>query len=174
MSNCEEFFPKFSLRNKDHEKASLLIENHESELLEPISEYDCTRSLLALQDWITESSDISLAKNLNIESGDMHRMVENSDWLIYCLREIAKEFDRVDLLEEFDILRKRTAYGIRKELVDLVKIKGIGRIRARILFKHGIKNTGDLSKIPVNKLAKIDKIGSTLADSIKSQLHRVK
>ena len=48
ISNCEEFFPKFSLRNKDYETASVLIENHSSELLEPISEYDCSRSLLAL------------------------------------------------------------------------------------------------------------------------------
>jgi helicase len=38
------------------------------------------------------------------------------------------------------------------------------------LYKNGIKNLEDLSKIPVKKLAEIDKIGSTLADNIKSQL----
>ena len=174
VSNCEEFFPKFSLRNKDYEKASLLIENHTSELLESISEYDCNRSLLALYSWITESSELSLSDNLNIESGDMHRMVENTDWLIYCLREIAKEFERADLLEEFDMLRKRVIYGIHEELIDLVKIKGIGRVRSRILFRHGIENLTDLSKVSVNKLGEIDKIGSTLANKIKSQLRRVR
>ncbi len=69
ISNCEEFFPKFSLRNKDYESASLLIENNSSELLKPISEYDCSRSLLALQAWISESSELSLSDNLGIESG---------------------------------------------------------------------------------------------------------
>jgi len=174
ISSCEEFFPKFSLRNRDYESASLLIENHSSELLEPISEYDCSRSLLALQAWITESSELSLSDSLSIESGDMHRMAEMANWLSYCLREISKHVERADLLEELDDLRKRIVYGIREELLDLVRVKGIGRVRARILYKHKIKNLDDLAKIPVNKLAEIDKIGSTIADNIKSELRKVR
>ncbi|MBS3921562.1 MAG: DEAD/DEAH box helicase [Nitrosarchaeum sp.] len=174
ISNCEEFFPKFSLRNKDFETASLMIENHSSEILEPLSEYDCSRSLLALQAWITESSELSLSDNLGIESGDMHRMVETADWLTYCLREISKHVERADLLDELENLRRRIIYGIKEELLDLVKVKGIGRVRARVLYKHGIKSLDDLSKIPVNKLAEIDKIGSTIADNIKSELKKVR
>ena len=174
ISNCEEFFPKFGLRQKDYELTSTLIENNSSELIEPISEYDCNRSLLALNSWITESSEVSLADNLKIESGDIHRLVENSDWLVYCLRELAKELERVDLLDELDVLRRRISYGIREELLELVKIKGIGRIRARQLYKNRIKNLDDLASVPVKKLAEIDKIGSTLADKIKSQLRNGK
>jgi len=174
ISNCEEFFPKFSLRQKDYESASLMIENNSSELLEPISEYDCSRSLLGLQAWITESSELSLSDSLGIESGDMHRMTENANWLLYCLREISKYIERADLLEELDDLRKRIVYGIREELLDLVRVKGIGRVRARILYKHGVKNLDDLAKIPVNKLAEIDKIGSTIADNIKAELRKVR
>jgi len=174
ISNCEEFYPKFSLRNKDYESASLLIENNSSELLEPISEYDCSRSLLALHAWVTESSELSLSDNFGIESGDMHRMAETANWLSYCLREISKHVERADLLEELGNLRKRIAYGIREELLELVKVKGIGRVRARILYKHKIKNLDDLAKIPVNKLTEIDKIGSTLADKIKSELRKVR
>ena len=174
ISNCEEFFPKFSLRKKDYESASLMIENHSSELLEPISEYDCSRSLLALQAWITESTELSLSDSLGIESGDMHRMTETANWLSYCLREISKHVERADLLEELGDLRRRIVYGIREELLDLVRVKGIGRVRARILFKNGIKNLNDLEKIPVNKLAEIDKIGSTIAKNIKTELRRVR
>ena len=174
ISNCEEFYPKFSLRKKDYESASLLIENNSSELLEQISEYDCSRSLLALHAWITESSELSLSDNFGVESGDMHRMAETANWLSYCLREISKHVERADLLEELGNLRKRIVYGIREELLELVRIKGIGRIRARILYKHRIKNLDDLAKIPVNKLAEIDKIGSTLADNIKSELRKVR
>jgi len=172
ISNCEEFFPKFSLRIKDYEPLGIMLENFSSELIEPISEYDCSRSLMALQSWITESSEIALADSLKIESGDIHRLIQTADWLLYCLRELAKQGDNLDLLDELDILRKRVIYGIREELTDLVKIKGIGRIRARKLFNHGIKTLEDLSKIPVKKLAEIDKIGSTLADNIKSQLQK--
>lgn len=174
ITSSEEFFPKFSLRNKDYEVLSVLLENHSSELIEPISEYDCSRSLLALQSWLSESSEIQLSDNLNIESGDMHRLVETADWLVYCLYEIAKLLGRSDLLEEISTLRKRITYGIKEELVELVQIKGIGRVRARKLYHHGIKTLEDLHAIPTKKLAEIDKIGPIIADNIKSQLKKVR
>ncbi|MCA2003178.1 MAG: DEAD/DEAH box helicase [Candidatus Nitrosotenuis sp.] len=174
VTNSEEFFPKFSLRNKDYEMASVLIENRASELIERISEYDCSRGMLALHSWINEASEMSLSDNLNVESGDMHRMVEIADWLLYCLYELAKLLERTDLLEEISILRTRIRYGIKEELVDLTQIRGIGRVRARKLYDRGIKTIEDLRKIPVEKLAEIDKIGATLADNIKSQLSKVR
>ncbi|MEM4241152.1 MAG: DEAD/DEAH box helicase [Candidatus Nitrosotenuis sp.] len=174
ITSSEEFFPKFSLRNKDYEITSNLIENHSSELIEPISEYDCSRSLIALHEWLNESSDVHLSDKLGIESGDMNRMTELADWLVYCLYDLAKLFERADLLEELDVLRKRIQYGIKEELIELVQIRGIGRIRARKLFANGIRNLEDLRKIPVDKLAQIDKIGPTIADNIKSQLKKVR
>ena len=123
--------------------------------------------------WINESSEIFLSDNLGIESGDMHRMSETSDWLVHSLYELAKLESRDDILDELNILRERISYGIKEELAELVKIRGIGRIRSRILYKNGIKNQYDLSKIPIKDLAKIDKIGSSLAESIKAQLQKV-
>jgi len=174
VSGCDEFFPKFGLRGKDYEKASMLIESRSPELIGQISEYDCNRSLLALDSWISESSELSLSDNLGIESGDMHRMVETGDRLLYCLREIAKGIDRADLLEELDVLRARVTYGIRQDLADLVRVRGIGRVRARALHRHGVTDVAGLRRIPVSRLAGIDKIGSALAKNIKSQLRRVR
>ena len=93
---------------------------------------------------------------------------------VYSLRELSREFRRQDLVKELDILRKRIRYGIKKELLDLVKIRGIGRIRARMLYKNNIKNISDLKKTHIDKLSKIDKIGVTIAKSIKSQLENSK
>jgi len=174
VTNCEEFFPKFSLRNKDYEIASTLLENYESEMIEPISEYDCTRSMLALHSWMSESSEVHLSDTLNVESGDMHRMAETADWLVYCLYEIAKLLERGDLLDELAMLRKRISYGIKEELVELTQIRGIGRVRARKLYGGGVKTIEDLKKIPLERLAEIDKIGQTVADNIKSQLSKVR
>ena len=173
ITNCEDFFPKFSLRNKDYQTIGTLLENNLSELIELISEYECSRSLLAMHAWINESSEIFLSDNLGIESGDMHRMAETCDWLVYSLYELAKLESRADILDELNVLRQRISYGIKEELIDLVKIRGIGRIRSRILYKNGIKNLQDLSKIPIKDLAKMDKIGSTLAENIKDQLQKV-
>jgi helicase len=174
ISNCEEFFPKFSLRQKDYGDVSLLIENHSNELIEQISEYDCSRSLLALNAWINEYTEIHLSERLGIESGDMHRMAETANWLCFCLREISKNTEKADLLEEISKLRQRIVYGIKEELLELVKVKGIGRVRARKLYSHGVKNLEDLKKIPVKKLAEIDKIGLIIADNIKTELKKVK
>ncbi|MDE1769693.1 MAG: DEAD/DEAH box helicase [Thaumarchaeota archaeon] len=170
----EDFFPKFSLRNKDYELVGTLIENYADQLIDIISEYDCNRSLLALHAWINESSEIFLSDNFGIESGDMYRMVETGDWLIHALYEIAKLEKKDEALNEIDSLRSRIKYGIKEELVDLVRIKGIGRVRARILFKNGIKTTQDLTEISAEKLSKIDKIGPVIAENIKTHLKKIR
>jgi helicase len=170
----EDFFPKFSLRNKDYELVGTLIENYADQLIESISEYDCNRSLLALHAWINESSEIFLSDNFGIESGDMYRMVETADWLVHALYEIAKLEKKDETLNEIDTLRSRIKYGIKTELVDLVRIKGIGRVRARILFKNGIKTTQDLTEISTEKLSKIDKIGPVIAENIKTHLKKIR
>ncbi|HJW19205.1 MAG TPA: DEAD/DEAH box helicase [Candidatus Nitrosotalea sp.] len=170
----EDFFPKFSLRNKDYEFLGTLIENYADQLIEPISEYDCNRSLLAIHAWINESSEIFLSDNFGIESGDMHRMADTADWLIHALYEIAKLEKKDEILTEIDSLRSRMTYGIKEELVDLVQVKGIGRIRARVLFKNGIKTREDLTSISVEKLAKIDKIGPIIAENIKTHLKKIR
>ena len=110
----------------------------------------------------------------HVESGDMHRMVETGNWLTYCVRELSKELGRRDLIEEIEILRQRIRYGIKEELTDLVKVKGIGRVRARRLYKAGIKTRENLAKTSVNQLAVIDKIGLTVANNIKSELQKVR
>ncbi len=174
ITNCEDFFPKFVLRNKDYGTIGTLLENYASELIESISEYDCSRSLLAMHAWINESSEIFLSDNLGIESGDMHRMAENSDWLAYSLYELAKLETRDDLLDELSVLRQRISHGIKEELVELVKIRGIGRIRSRMLYKNGIKSLYNLSEISIEELAKIDKIGMSRAENIKTQLQKIR
>lgn len=174
ITSCEDFFPKFSLRNKDYEAISTLIENYADELIENISEYDCNRSLLSLHAWINESSEIFLSDNLGIESGDMHRMVETTQWLTHGLYELAKLEKKNEILTEIDNLLSRVTYGVKEELVDLVKVKTIGRVRARILFKNGIKTTEDLTIVSLEKLAKMDKIGPTIAENIKTHLKKVR
>jgi helicase len=174
ITNSEDFFPKFSLRNKDYELIGTLLENYADQLIENISEYDCNRSLLAMHSWINESTEIFLSDNLGIESGDMYRMSESADWLMHALYELAKLEKREDVLEELSVLRTRMEYGIKEELVALVKIRGIGRVRARILFKNGIKTLEELALTPIEKLSKMDKIGPVIAENIKTQLKKIR
>ena len=170
ITSCGEFFPKFGLRIKDEERVDIVLENNIQTKIKHIDVQDCTRSLLAMELWINEGTEIDLSDQLNIESGDMHRMAETANWLAYSLRELSRLLGRIDLIKELDDLRQRIIYGIKEELIDLVKIKGIGRVRARRLYRNNIKTRQDLAATSVNQLAAIDKIGMTVANNIKSQL----
>ena len=170
ITNCSEFFPKFGLRIKDEERLDIVLENNIQTKIKHIDVQDCTRSLLAMELWINEGTEIDLSDQLNIESGDIHRMAETANWLAYSLRELSRLLGRIDLIKELDDLRQRIIYGIKEELIDLVKIKGIGRVRARRLYRNNIKTRQDLAATSVNQLAAIDKIGMTVANNIKSQL----
>ena len=77
-------------------------------------------------------------------------------------------------MSELESLRARVVYGIKEELVELVRVRGIGRVRARALYKNGIKTLDDLASVPVEKLAKIDKIGPVNAENIKTHLKNVR
>ena len=171
ICGADEFFPKFGITEtmevnlKDMIDTYIPRDMHEDKIRHG-------RSVLALNFWIDERSELQTSEILGVEAGDMHRMVETADWLLYCLREIAAELGRRDLVEDIYMLRQRMKYGVRKELLELVRIRGIGRIRARSLYKNKIRDAADLHKIPLDRLAGISKIGPALARSIKSQTRR--
>jgi helicase len=170
ITTSADFYPKLSLRKKDFEELSSLIQYHSNELFYPITEYDCSRSLLALNEWIDETSDRMISNKVGVEPGDMHRMVENGGWLTYSLYEVAKLLKREDLLAEIYNLRSRIKYGVREELIPIVALEGIGRVRARALYDAGLTDTRKLAKVSNSKLAAISKIGPTVAAKLKEQL----
>jgi helicase len=100
----------------------------------------------------------------------LYRMVETTYWLSYCLYEIAKLIGRKDLLPGIAKLRVRIKHGIKSELIPLIQLEGIGRIRARALFKAGITSVTEIDKISESKLGSIPKIGVKLAKKLKNQI----
>ena len=79
-----------------------------------------------------------------------------------------------DLTFDVERLRTRIRYGIKEELLDLVQLKGVGRIRARHLYAHGFKTLSDLKFTTVEELGKIRQIGKTLAADIVTQITQTK
>jgi hypothetical protein len=47
----------------------------------------------------------------------------------------------------------RVRYGIKEELLELAALEGVGRIRARMLFKHGYHTLADLKPATAEHLA---------------------
>jgi helicase len=73
-------------------------------------------------------------------------------------------------LSDINNLILQVKYGCKKELLNLVQIKGIGRVRARSLFNEGFLTINDLRDVPIKRLAKIKTIGDSIAKSIKDQI----
>jgi helicase len=172
ISSSADFYPRLSLRRNDRDEISLLIHDRSAELLYEISEYDCSRSFWALYEWTDETTEKVLSDKMGVEPGDMHRIVETAEWLAYSLYEVAKLLRREDLLPELYNLRTRIRYGVKEELLPLVALEGIGRVRARALYGAGFTDTTKIAGAPQERLAAISKIGPTVAQKLKDQLKK--
>ena len=170
IADSPDFYPKLSLRKTDYDQVSMLIQRRGNELLYPVSEYDCSRSFWALCWWIEETSERVLSDKIGVEPGDMHRIVEISNWLAYSLYEVAKLLRRGDLMPELYNLRTRIRHGVKEELLSLVVLEGIGRVKARALYNAGFTDISTITKASEAKLASVPKIGPTLAGKLKHQL----
>lgn len=170
ITESPDFYPKFALRKRDIEEFCSDIEEHRSELIYPINEFECSRSLWALYRWINESTDKILSDKIGVEPGDMHRIVEIADWLAYSLYEVTKIMRHSDLLVEIHRLRLRIKYGVREELLQLIRLKGIGRVRARSLYGIGFTDLTEIANASEAQLSAVSNIGPTIAKNIKEQL----
>ena len=125
-------------------------------------------------DWISEEKEEIICDRFSTGPGDIRRYIETIDWLTYSLAELAKLFKpkkNISILKE---LRIRIKYGIKKELIELANLKGIGRIRARSLYNKKYHSVDNLDKASIQQLSNVPQIGVAIAKSIKDQLSKLK
>jgi helicase len=120
--------------------------------------------------WINERTEDAVCERFGIGPGDIRRHIETADWLLYSTGRIASLCDADEALPAMDELRQRVKYGIKRELLELVSLKGIGRARARNLFNSGFRSLEKIRKASTKKLSAVPAIGPRIAQSIKKQL----
>ncbi len=122
-------------------------------------------SALMLRDWMAEIDEESIIKKYHITPGALYAKLSNADWVIYSAIELAK-LSRVSARQLVDI-RVRLRYGIKAELLDLVRLEQIGRVRARKLFDNGIRTVNDMR----SRRAEVEMLlGKEIAAKVFSQL----
>jgi len=122
-----------------------------------------------IEDWINEIPEDKIVSKYNVGPGDIYSLIETSEWLLHATREFARMYN-FDCVSEVNDLVLRVHNGCRKELLNLISLKGIGRVRARALFREGFKTVNDLRGVPVKRLASIKPIGAGVAEDIKNQI----
>ncbi|HEX7391891.1 MAG TPA: ATP-dependent DNA helicase [Thermoplasmata archaeon] len=157
------------------------IEEYESDvsgqlLLEPpedLTKYELFLSEIKtaklLNDWISEVHENDISETFGVGPGDIRNKMEMAEWLIHGTARLAALFNK-DAVEETLELRTRIRYGIKAELLELVKLRGIGRVRARALHDRGLKTVEDLRNTSYDRLKQIPTIGEAVARSLKKQL----
>ncbi len=121
--------------------------------------------------WIDEDKEESMCDDFNIGPGDIYRHMESAGWLLHAAGQIAQMLHYNKMTFDLENLRLRIRYGIKEELLELASLEGVGRVRARILFKHGYHTLADLKPVSADHLASIKTIGKSLAQSIVRQIH---
>jgi helicase len=182
VAGTPDYEPKFPLRSKDYEEAMAFMQEHSPEFMErpsarAFAEYDEVlqnmRTVMALYGWIDEWREEQLLTRLGVEPGDMHRAVDNADWLLHALVELSKLFKRPEMVKQAELLRNRVVSGVGEELVELTTLQGVGRIRARALYTAGFRTLEDIKEATPEKLASVEKVGTSVARKIKEQVtHR--
>jgi helicase len=181
LAKSPDFEPKFPLRAKDYDRALAFMEQHSGELIgglnrRSFSDFDDVlqemRTVMVLHGWIDEWKEEDLLSQLGAEPGDIHRAVDNADWLLHSMGELCKLFGKRETSREVERLRMRVESGVGEELIELTSLQGVGRVRARALYTAGYKTIEDLKEAQADRIALVEKIGPAVARKIKEQVTR--
>jgi helicase len=123
-----------------------------------------------LQDWLSERSERDITEDYSVGVGDIRRYIETAGWLLYSASEIARVTGATHHVPILHTLHSRMKYGVRQELLEIVTLRGVGRIRGRMLYNHGLRTMADLYHTPLEEIARVPTVGTGVATSIKKQL----
>jgi helicase len=127
------------------------------------------KTAAVLLDWIEETSEDAILNAHRVEPGDLMRLVQMSDWLLYSAFELAELFGHKDLRKPLGQLRLRVEKGTKADVIPLLSLQGVGRVRARALHTAGFKTIEDIRKASPSELATVPLVGAVLAKKIKEQ-----
>jgi helicase len=158
----------FALRTEEHREEFFSTLPNEWEDRVGFEEFlGEVKTALILNGWIEELSEEQLLEKYNVQPGDLYRIIENGKWLLHAINELAKLFGDNEMRSLSSELLERVTKGIKRELLPIVKLEGIGRVRGRIMYNSGYKTIESIKHANLEELTRI--LGSVLAGKVKMQ-----
>jgi helicase len=166
---------------RELDELSVLMEDHREELfVEVPNEWNDQiayeeflgeiKTAMVLNGWTEEVSEEMLLERFRVQPGDLYRIIENAKWLLHATHELASLLGNKEILPLAFELGERVAKGIKKELLPIVKLEGVGRVRGRIMYNAGYKTIEAIKHAPLDDLTSLPLIGPRLAKKIKEQV----
>lgn len=179
ICSCTEMRPLLRVSPKEFNELREAFSTFEKELDQPNPwdlEYDkwlnAFKTSLLLLDWISETSESVLLDKYSEAPGTLRNRLFLADWLLYSAGELARIKNAKEVMLPIRKLRLRTQYGVKEELLNLLQLEGIGRVRARKLFSAGIEKISDVKSAPIETLSKL--LGKKTAEKVKVQVEKSK
>jgi helicase len=153
-----EMRPYMGVRRREEE--AVLEKAYENELLLLESEYDYAfagkfKTALVLEAWTNGDSEESILEQYDVPPGVLRARVRIAEWIAYACAELAALLQLRKSADACERLRRRIKHGVREELLQLVQVRGVGRVRARRLFNAGYKTILDLRKADKSAVERI-------------------
>ncbi len=177
VSNALEMRPPLRVKQKEYDEVQekyALVEGYllqkEPSMFEPEYEswLNSLKTSFMLNDWVDEKDEEWILEKYDCRPGETRVKVDLADWLLYACHELSRLMQYQPLLKEITKIRLRLKYGVKEELLPLIRLSGVGRVRARKLFRAGIKDLGDVRKVSLEKLSGL--LGKAVAKSLKEQV----
>ena len=177
LSNCLEIRPLLRVKTSETDEiANLSIQKTDEVLIkEPMQfGYDYERYLETvktakfLEDWIDETNEERLLEEYGVRPGELKVKLDIADWLLYSSEELSRLMKMHSLKPILAKLRLRLKHGAREELLPLLRLKGIGKIRARKLYHNKITDLKGVQDIDITSLVSL--LGKSLAINVKKQV----
>jgi helicase len=125
------------------------------------------KTALLLNAWIDEAGEETICTRFGVNPGDIYSAVDGINWLVHAARRlsslIAPEYTKA--INELEL---RMRHGVKRELLPLIRLRGIGRVRARRLFNNNITDIADLRSAGLERVTHI--LGRGTARAIFAQL----
>jgi len=177
MSNTMEMHPPLGIRKNDESLINEILVKDEKEMIQkPPNPWDMeyedyirsVKTAMMFREWMNESGEDHILEGFGVSPGELHTRLNNADWLLYSMQELALLMGCRSILKDIRKVRLRVKHGVREELLPLIKLRGIGRVRARRLFSSNLKTLDSLRKVPEETLSRI--LGPKTAREVKDQL----
>lgn len=148
------------MRNSDYTMVNEYIMLHKNEFTRVPSpfkniEYEWflseVKTALLILAWIDEKPLDEIINQFNVGEGDIHAFADIAQWLMHATAHLA-EIQQLKGSREAYELEQRIKYGADLQLLELLGIRDIGRIRARKLYNAGLISIEELKKADIQEL----------------------
>lgn len=180
-SHMPDMGPVLRPYSQELDQMAALVGEHKEEFLVPVPDewedqiaYEEflgeVKTAAVLNAWIDEVSEDGIIDKFRTQPGDLYRTIENAKWLLHATQELASLFGSRQIPSEAAKLVERVEKGVKKELLPIVKVEGVGRVRGRIIYNAGYKTVEDLKRASIDDLVNLPLVGPRLARKIKEQI----